>query len=88
MKIATLYDCFDRHLQNLSIENETEEGFITTVVEKYLINMGGHGYHFTSHAEDTFRELCDEVTEMLRKKTYGHATVDNYRSHLRHCAAS
>ncbi|OFZ18803.1 MAG: hypothetical protein A2Z20_11375 [Bdellovibrionales bacterium RBG_16_40_8] len=88
MKIATLYDCFERHLLNLSIDNETEEGFVSTIVENYLVNMGGHGYHFTSHAEDTFRELCDEVIEMLRKKTYGHISIDQYRCELRSRAAS
>lgn len=88
MKIATLYDCFERHLLNLHIECETEEGFVTAVVEKYLINMGGLGYNFSSHAEDTFTELCDEVCDMLKKKIYGHLSVDHYRSQLRDRAAA
>jgi hypothetical protein len=87
MKLATLYDCFESHLKNLTIEGETEEAFIVTVVERYLVNLGGHGYCFTSHAEDTFTELCDEVTEMMQKKIYGHMSVDNYRTHLREKAA-
>ena len=83
MKIATLYDCFERHLLNLSITEETEQSFVTQVVENFLINMGGHGYNFSSHAEDTFQELCDEVTEMLRKKTYGHVSLNQYRETMR-----
>ena len=83
MKIASLYDCFERHLSNLSIAAETEEAFVAQVVENYLINMGGHGFHFSSHAEDTFHELCDEVTDMLRKKIYGYMNVDQYRHSLR-----
>lgn len=88
MKIASLYDCFERHLYNLSVESETEELFVAAVVEKYLINLGGHGFNFGSHAEDTFSELCHEVTEMLRKKIYGHMSVDQYRSFIRDRAAS
>jgi hypothetical protein len=83
MKIASLYDCFERHLLNLSIAAETDEGFVAQVVENYLINMGGHGFSFSSHAEDTFQELCEEVTEMLRKKIYGHMSLDQYRNSLR-----
>jgi hypothetical protein len=88
MKIASLYDCFERHLLNLSIESETQESFVITVVEKFLINLGGHGYSFSSHAEDTFSELCDEVTEMLNKKIYGHMSIDQYRAQQRDRAAS
>ncbi|MCB0350600.1 MAG: hypothetical protein KDD38_05415 [Bdellovibrionales bacterium] len=88
MKIATLYDCFERHLTNLHIECETEVDFVVVVVERYLINMGGLGYNFGSHAEDTFTELCDEVNEMLKKKIYGHMSIDQYRNHLRSLAAA
>lgn len=88
MRIATLYDCFERHLLNLSIDSEPEDIFVVAVVEKYLINLGGLGYSFGSHAEDTFTELCDEVSEMLKKKIYGHMSVDQYRDHLRDRAAS
>ena len=83
MKIATLFDCFERHLLNLSIDCESNELFVTTVVERYLINLGGHGFNFNSHAEDTFQELCDEVLEMLQKKIYGHMSLDAYRASLR-----
>lgn len=83
MKVASLYDCFECHLLNLSVESETHDVFITTVVEKYLINMGSLGYNFASHAEDTFIELCEHVTEMLQKKIYGHVSIDHYRQHLR-----
>lgn len=88
MRIATLYDCFERHLLNLTIECETHEMFVVAVVEKYLINMGDLGYSFGSHAEDTFNELGQEVTEMLLKKIYGHMSVDAYRNFLRNQAAA
>ncbi len=64
---------------NLSISNETDEAFVTVVVENYLVNLGGMGFHFTSHAEDTYREIADEVFEMLRKKIYGHVSIDHFR---------
>lgn len=88
MKIASLHDCFERHLHNLSIEGESEHDFVVTVVEKYLINLGGHGFHFNSHAEDTFKELCHEVTEILRIKIYGYMSIDQFRHALRNIAAS
>jgi len=79
MKIASLYDCFARHLNNLSLNDEAETDFVTTVVEKYLIHLGDHGYSFASHAEDTFTELCDEVRDMLKKKIYGYHSLEQYR---------
>lgn len=86
MKIADLYDCFERHLLNLSIQAETDENFVVAVVENYLVNLGGLGFHFTLHAEDTYQELSDGVTEMLRKKIYGHMNVDQFRAHMRNGA--
>jgi hypothetical protein len=88
MKVASLYDCFERHLCNLNVECETYEVFITTVVEKYLINMGGLGYSFGHNAEDTYAELCEHVTEMLQKKIYGHHSINHYRDFLRSKAAA
>jgi hypothetical protein len=88
MRIATLFDCFERHLLNLSIEKETHEVFVISVVEGYLVNMGGLGFSFSSHAEDTFNELCQEVTEMLQKKIYGHMSIDAYRNFLRNQASA
>lgn len=88
MRVASLYDCFERHLMDLSLGSETHEIFVATVVEKYLINMGSLGFSFGSHAEDTFIELCDNVAEMLQKKIYGHVSLDNYRQHLRNQAAA
>jgi hypothetical protein len=79
MKISNLYDCFERHLFDLNIASETDECFLNQVVENFLINLGGLGYDFTGHAEDTFLELRDEVSDMLKKKIYGHVSVDHYR---------
>src|SRR5687768_9342598 len=83
MKVSNLYDCFERHLLNLDIMSETDECFLNQVVENYLINLGGLGFNFTSHAEDTFLELRDEVSDMLKKKIYGHMSVDQYRDEIR-----
>ncbi len=68
---------------NLAIEDETEEVFVTVVVENFLVNLGGMGFHFTSHAEHTYREIADEVYEMLRKKIYGHVNVNHFREVIR-----
>jgi len=87
MKTASLYDCFERHLMNLSIVNESDESFVTVVVENYLVNLGGMGFHFTSHAEDTYSEIADEVFDMLRKKIYGYSSIDQYRASQREKSA-
>lgn len=88
MRVASLYDCFERHLLNLALDNEPHEVFITTVVERYLVNMGGLGFNFSVQAEDTYTELCEHVTEMLQKKIYGYTSIEHYRQFLRDKAAA
>ena len=83
MTVTDLYQCFEQHLLNLDIEKEEEQEFVTSVVEFYLVDCLGKGYHFINEAEDTYLELCDEVVEMLRKKIYGHMSIDQYRQFLR-----
>lgn len=83
MKIASLFDCFDRHLGNLDIISESHDLFISKVLEDFIINMCGDGFTMGDFAEDIYSELEIEVTEMLQKRIYGHFDVNAFRDHLR-----
>lgn len=83
MRIADLFDCFDRHLSNLDIEVEPQDLFVAKVVEDYILNLTGLGFTMGHQAEDIYLELQDEVETMLKKKIYGYFNVDAYRASLR-----
>jgi hypothetical protein len=83
MQVASLFNCFERHLGNLEIVEETHDLFITQVLEDYIVNLCGAGFTMGDFAEDIYEELQTEVTEMLQKKIYGHYDLNAYREHLR-----
>lgn len=74
-----LYSIFEQHLMNALIEEETTEDFVTRVVRDYLGRVGQRGSIPQSFVESVETDLKDEVLEMLRKKTYGHFSLDSYR---------
>lgn len=83
MRVADLFDCFDRHLLNLEIEVEPQDLFVAKVVEDYILNLTGLGFTMGHQAEDIYLELQDEVQIMLKKKIYGYFNIDAYRASLR-----
>lgn len=83
MRVASLFDCFERHLLNLDILSEGNELFVAKVVEDYILNLSGLGFTMGSQAEDIYTEIQGEVSNMLLKKIYGFYSVDTYRNHLR-----
>lgn len=83
MRVADLFDCFDRHLLNVEIVAETEDLFVAKVVEDYILNLSGLGFTMGSSAEEIYLELQDEVTTMLKKRIYGFYSIDAYRATLR-----
>lgn len=83
MRIASLFDCFNRHLENLDIVFETQDLFIEKVLEDYILNMCGSGFTMGEFAEEIYEELQLEVTEMLQKRIYGHYDINSYRSFQR-----
>ena len=86
MKIASLFDCFERHLENLDVVFETQDLFVAKVLEDYIINMCGLGFTMGEFAEEIYEELQIEVTEMLQKRIYGHYDINSYREYLRSAA--
>lgn len=83
MRIADLFDCFERHLHNLEIVAETDELFTTKVLEDYIINLSASGSCLGQFAEDIYLDLQADVLCMLRKKIYGFFDLNEYREHLR-----
>lgn len=83
MRIADLFDCFDRHLHNLEIVSETNELFTAKVLEDYIINLTASGRVLGQYAEDIYLELQADILIMLRKKTYGFFDLNEYRDFLR-----
>jgi hypothetical protein len=83
MRSASLFDCFDRHLSNVEILNETDELFVVKVIEDYILNLSGLGYTMGVHAEEIYIELQEEVQNMLKTKIYGYYNIDEYRAVLR-----
>lgn len=74
-----LYSIFEQHLMNALIEEETTEDFVTRVVRDYLGRLGQVGSIPRNFVESVETDLKDEVLEMLRKKTYGHFSLETFR---------
>lgn len=74
-----LYSIFEQHLMNALIEEETTEDFVTRVVRDYLGRIGQSGSIPRNFVETIETDLKDEVLEMLRKRTYGHFSLDSFR---------
>lgn len=78
-----LYSIFEHHLFNALVENESTEEFLTRVVREYLQRVSVNGTIAPGHLDSIEDDLRDEVLEMLRKKTYGHYSLGEFRK--AHC---
>lgn len=78
-----LYSIFEQHLMNALIEEETTEDFVSRVVGDYLGRLGQVGSIPRNFVENIETDLKDEVLEMLRKRTYGHFSLDTFRKNER-----
>ncbi len=74
-----LYSIFERHLLNALVEEETAEEFLSRVVRDYLTSLDGTVVILDEHRSSIEEELREEVLEMLRKKTYGHYSLKDFR---------
>jgi hypothetical protein len=76
-----LYSVFESHLFNADSSHQTVEALAETVVEDYLGRLMTHGWSvphkFLNFLAD---DLLEEVTEMARKKTYGHSSLAEFRA--------
>lgn len=74
-----LYSIFEQHLFNALVENETTEEFLDRVVQDYLAALSEGGIIPQPLRAGVEEDLRDEVLEMLRKKTYGHFNLTEFR---------
>jgi len=74
-----LYDIFEQHLYNALVENESTEDFLNRVVSDYLDRFTEGAVIPHEHRPSIEGDLREEVLEMLRKKTYGHYNLAEFR---------
>ena len=74
-----LYVLFEQHLYSALVEDETTDDFLARVVGDYLARLSQTSI-IPQHIRPAIEEdLRDEVLEMLRKKTYGHYNLREFR---------
>jgi hypothetical protein len=74
-----LYEIFEKHLNYCFTEGETNDEFIYRVVSEYIFHLFNQG-HIPKPFEDKIEEdIREEVEIMIKKKTYGHFNLDEFR---------
>ena len=74
-----LYNIFEQHLYNALVENETTDDFLDRVVNAYMTALTADAMIPQEHRPTVEVDLREEVLEMLRKKTYGHYNLTEFR---------
>ncbi len=74
-----LFKIFEQHLFNAMVEDETSADFVGRVVQEYIKTLSASGTVPHAHRETLSEDLREEVMEMLRKKTYGHFSLAEFR---------
>lgn len=74
-----LYTFFERHLFSSDMESITHIEFVNNVVEDYWSHFSSTGTILEKYAIEIREDLEDEVFEMLRKKTYGYYSIQDFR---------
>ncbi len=74
-----LFVIFEQHLLNALVEEESTEEFLNRVVQDYLVTVTENGIIPQEVRRTVEEDLREEVLEMLRKKTYGHYSLKEFR---------
>ncbi len=74
-----LYVIFEQHLLNALVEEESTEEFVNRVVQDYIAGVSDSASISRQHLPMVEDDLREEVLEMLRKKTYGHYSLKEFR---------
>lgn len=86
-----LYSIFEQHLFNAMVEEESTDEFLERVVNDYLDRLTERGTVIPrEHRPAIESDLREEVLEMLRKKIYGHFSINEFRkaSGIAPCSAA
>ena len=78
-QIDLLYSIFELHLFNALVEDETADEFVESVVKEYVKRVSKSGTILPEHRQQVETDLREEVLEMMRKKTYGHFNLKEFR---------
>lgn len=74
-----LYQLFEQHLFNALVEEESTEEFVNRVVQDYIAGFSEFSVISRQHLPMVEDDLREEVMEMLKKKTYGHYSLNEFR---------
>jgi hypothetical protein len=78
-----LFEIFEKNLYTSIVEDESQDEFIDRVVYEFIHSLVSTGRVPQSHIEDIEEDLREEILDMLRKKTYGHLSLKDYRDSMR-----
>lgn len=83
MKLTTkkdeLFEIFKRKLKTVNTAVNDEADLIKETAEEYLERLLLRGHIPVHFVESIHKDLCDEVLEMYRKKTYGHFNLKSFK---------
>jgi hypothetical protein len=79
MKKDELFEIFKRKLKQINTSIQTESDLIQETAEEYLERLLLRGHIPIHFVESIHKDLCDEVLEMYRKKTYGHFNLKSFK---------
>lgn len=77
-----LYAIFEHHLFNSLLKEESPEKLIDQVVDDFLNQLRSMGQIPANVMQSFMVDLKEEVTEMYRKKTYGHGTIYSFQEEV------
>ncbi|HPI40175.1 MAG TPA: DNA-dependent DNA polymerase [Pseudobdellovibrionaceae bacterium] len=74
-----LISIFENLINDSSFPNENDADFIDRVTFHYLHHLNTKGHIPYIHFHLVKQDILEEVTEIYRKKTYGHFSLKSYR---------
>lgn len=77
--VEGLIELVDHHLMNALIESERPESVLESVLEEYAHDLRRSGLIPAAFQDDVFEDLRDMARDVIRKRTYGHLTIETYR---------
>jgi hypothetical protein len=78
MKKDELFEILKRKLNAVNPDNGSPEELMSETVAEYLERLLLRGHIPAHFVESVEKDLQEEVTEMFRKKTYGHMDLKSY----------
>lgn len=74
-----LVELVDHHLMNALVESERPESVLEKVLEEYAHDLRLSGLIPAAFQEEVFEDLREIARDVIRKRTYGHLTIETFR---------